>query len=88
MRSLVETLIEGLQVITTDFRHSHGKDPKGDGRWGFALGDKGMKAVRSNSAQAESDGDIVWISDNYGAALKAAKAKAKAKGVDVIYVLA
>jgi hypothetical protein len=64
-----------IDVDTSEFESSHGKKPRGRGDWAFGF---------TRRARME---DLFWVYNQpYGAAVKAAKAKARALGADTIYV--
>lgn len=72
-----------FQVITTNYKFVHGKEPRGVGQWAFGLTNKGggMKVI--------DDVDIWWAPGmrKFSDALKAAKIEAKRRGASVIYVM-
>jgi hypothetical protein len=64
-------------VSVMDYERSHGKPPRGEGSWAFCM-------VHPN--RADYLDHVLWESGSYGAAKKAARVKAAALGVDVLYV--
>ncbi len=65
-----------VQVETFDYERSHGKAPRGEGSWAFCM-------VHPN--RGDYLDHLLWERGSYGAAKKAAKAKAAALGCEVLY---
>lgn len=66
-----------VQVFVHDFVRSHGKAPRGEGNWAFC---------KVSPSRADYLDHVLWEVGSYGAAKKAAQAKACAEGVEVLYV--
>jgi hypothetical protein len=64
-------------VSVMDYERSHGKLPRGEGSWAFCM-------VHPN--RPDYLDHVLWESGRYQDAKKAARAKAAALGVDVLYV--
>ncbi len=69
-----EFLNEAVRVETNRYERSHGKKPRGYGRWAFYFDDKGGEPIFTPKAMSYSD------------AVKWAKGEAKKAGKEYIYV--
>lgn len=82
MRSLIRQLEEaagGSIYVNTDvYVRNHGAKPKGRGNWAFGIG--------TSEPDMKSD-EIFWANMLYSEAVKAAKAQAKKRGVNAVYVM-
>jgi hypothetical protein len=84
MRALIRQLEEAaggsIAVNTDGYERNHGAKPKGRGNWGFGIG-------TSDPDMDPKSGDLFWANMLYSDAVKAAKAQAKKRGVNAVYVM-
>lgn len=66
-----------VNVVTDEFRFSHGKAPRGRGSWAFSP----FEDIDC------CDKRIIWVNDTFGAARAQAVAIAKTRGLDTLFVL-
>jgi hypothetical protein len=82
MRALIRSLEEAaggsIFVNTDSYVRNHGAKPKGRGNWGFGIG--------TSDPDMNSD-DVFFANMLFSEAVKAAKAQAKKRGVNAVYVM-
>lgn len=66
-----------VSVNTSEYRFSHGREPKGRGRWAFSY-------LRDPDF-ASNSGEVMWFTGTYAEARKQAIAEAAANGQSIIY---
>lgn len=67
-------------VDVSDYRRSHGSNPRGRGAWAFStVNPRGGADVLKH---------VLWVTDSYAVAKRDAIRNAAARGVSVLYVLA
>lgn len=66
-----------VRVDTSEYRFSHGREPKGRGCWAFSY--------KRDPDFASKSGEVLWFTGTYAEARKQAIATAAANGHSVIF---
>lgn len=67
-----------VRVDTSEYRFSHGREPKGRGSWAFSY--------KRDPDYASKSGEVLWFTGTYAEARKQAIATAAANGQSAIFV--